>query len=63
MSRWLLENVYEAYKKHISVPMDSNKIITWDFKSIITENNEKIIFIPLWEWLLNLIREKSGFCR
>ncbi len=29
-------------------------IITWDYKGIITENNEKIIFIPLWEWLLNL---------
>jgi len=52
----------EIEKREISALLSAAKyfeshkllVITWDFKGIITENNEKIIFIPLWEWLLNL---------
>ncbi|KPV46620.1 hypothetical protein SE19_04760 [Acidiplasma aeolicum] len=29
-------------------------IITWDYEGYIEKNGEKIIFIPLWKWLLNL---------
>jgi len=55
-------DVSQIEKREISALLSAAKyfeahkllIITWDYKGIIKENNEKIIFIPLWEWLLNL---------
>ena len=29
-------------------------IITWDYEGDTVRDGEKIIFIPLWKWLLNL---------
>ena len=29
-------------------------IITWDYEGDMEKDGEKIIFIPLWKWLLNL---------
>jgi predicted AAA+ superfamily ATPase len=35
-------------------------VITWDYEDEITVENRKIVFKPLWKWLLTSLAFKGG---